>query len=200
MFTLSNKNLSATTASPYEAYLGNFIVLKQYNNTVLVKWTTISENNNQYFSIERSADGTHYTDIGKVLSLGNTAYGFSYQFVDTKPAIGKNFYRIRMVDISVRNKYSDIKVVQVNDNKPVEFSVFPNPAVNAVTLKLNAKDKEELKVEIYDFTGNKVVTKTSVVQNQKIELDIESLKTGLYAIVAITSIGMQYTSKLVITK
>ena len=201
MSTLNSPSLLlATDTSPYEAYLGSFIVLKQTDNTVLVKWTTISENNKQYFAIERSTDGTHYTDVGKILSLGNTAYGFSYQFIDNKPAVGKNFYRLRMVDISVRNKYSDIKVVQVNDNKPIEFSIFPNPALNAVTLKLNAKDKEELKVEIYDVSGNKLLTKTSVLQNQKIELDIESLKARLYAIVAATSIGVQYRSKLVIMK
>src|SRR4026208_1745974 len=109
LFTLNSTSLiSATHTLPYEAYLGHFIVLKQADGTVLVKWTTISERNNQYFSIERSLDGAHYTDIGKILSLGNTANGFSYQFIDSKPAIGKNFYRIRMVDISVRNKYSEI--------------------------------------------------------------------------------------------
>ena len=201
LFTLNSTSLiSATHTLPYEAYLGHFIVLKQADGTVLVKWTTISERNNQYFSIERSLDGAHYTDIGKILSLGNTANGFSYQFIDSKPAIGKNFYRIRMVDISVRNKYSEIRIVNVNENKQTGFSVFPNPAVNSISLQLNMKENEELKVEIYDAAGNKALTKTCVVQHQKTKLDLKSLNAGMYAIVAVTPIGMQYTSKLIIMK
>jgi hypothetical protein len=201
MFTLNSATLrSASNISPYEAYLGDFIVSKQSNGTVLVKWTTISEHNNEYFSVERSADGVHYTDIGKIVSLGNTSYGFSYQFIDSKPCIGKNFYRLRMVSVALRNKYSDIKYVQVSNNKPVMFSVFPNPAANSVLLQINAKDDEKIKVEIYDATGNKALIKTCIIKHQKTELDIRSLKTGAYAIVAVTPIGMQYTSKLIVMK
>ena len=201
MFTFSSTSLlSATNASPFEAYLGSFTVIKRSDNTVLVKWTTISEHNNQYFSIEHSSDGIHYTDIGKILSLGNTAAGFSYQFIDSKPTIGKNLYRIRMVDISVRNKYSETRGVYITDNRKVRFSVFPNPAANSVTLNLNIKENEELKIEVYDVSGNKVLSKTCIIQNEKAELNIESLKTGLYAIVASTSIGMQYTSSLIVMK
>lgn len=165
-----------------------------------MKWTTISEHNNEYFSIEHSTDGVHYSGIGRISSLGNTAYGFSYQFIDNKPGIGKNFYRIGMVDISNRHKYSDIKLVQVNDNTLRMLSVFPNPAVNSISLKLNTKENEELKVEIYSATGNKELAKTCIMQHQKAELDIEKLKTGIYSIVAVTSIGMQYMSKLIIVK
>ena len=197
----STCSLSTTTnACLFQAYLGDFIVSKQPNGTVLVKWTTISEHNNEYFTVEHSTDGVHYTEIGKVFSLGNTAYGFSYQFIDNKPGIGKNFYKICMVDIANKHKYSEIKLVQVNDHSQQVLSVFPNPALNAVTLKLNTKDNEELKVEIYSITGNKELAKTCIIQHQKTELNIEHLKTGIYEIVAVTSIGMQYTSKLIIMK
>ena len=202
IFTLSGTCLLSATnhASPYQAYLGDFIVSKQPDGTVLIKWTTISEHNNAYFSVEHSTDGVHYTDIGKISSLGNTAYGFSYQFIDNKPGIGKNFYRLSMVDISNRHKYSDIKLVQVNDDTQCMLSVFPNPAVNAVLLRLNTKENEELKVEIYSATGNKELATTCIMRRQKAALDIENLRTGIYTIVAVTSIGRQYTSKLIVIK
>jgi hypothetical protein len=187
-------------ACPYQAYLGDFIVSRQLNGTVLVSWTTISEHNNEYFTIEHSNDGVHFTDIGKILSFGNTAYGFSYQFIDNKPCIGKNFYRISMVDVAVKSKYSDIKIVDVTDNAQHMLSIFPNPAVNSISLKLNTQENEELKVEIYNVTGNKELTKTCIMQRQKAELDIRNLRTGIYSILAVTSIGMRYTSKLIVVK
>jgi trimeric autotransporter adhesin len=187
-------------ACPFQAYLGDFIVSKQLDGTVLVNWTTISEHNNEYFTIEHSTDGIHFTEIGKISSLGNTAYGFSYQFIDNKPGIGKNFYRIRMVDITIKSKYSEIKIIQVSDNTQQMLSIFPNPAVNSISLKLNTRENEELKVEIYNVTGNKELTKTCIMQHQKAELDIGNLRTGIYSIVAVTSIGIQYTSKLIVMK
>ena len=202
VFTLSGKCLFAASinACPYQAYLGDFIVSKQLNSTVLVKWTTISEHNNEYFTIEHSTDGIHFTNIGKISSLGYTANGFSYSFIHNKPGIGNNFYRIRMVDIVMKSTYSEIKFLQVNDNAQHLLSIFPNPAVNSISLKLNTTENEQLKVEIYNATGNKELTKTCIMQHQKTELDIGNLKTGIYSIVALTSIGMQYTSKLIIVK
>ena len=202
MFTLSSKCLfaAAINACPYQAYLGDFIVSDQLNGNVLVKWTTISEHNNEYFTIEHSTDGIHFTEIGKIASLGYTANGFRYQFIDRRPGTGKNFYRIRMVDIVMKSTYSDIKIVQVSDNAQHMLVIFPNPAANSISLKLNTRENEELKVEIYNATGNKELTKTCIMQHQKTELDIKSLKTGIYSIVAVTSIGMQYTSKLMVVK
>lgn len=202
VFTLSSTCLlsAALNACPYQAYLGDFIVSKQLNGTVLVKWTTISEHNNEYFTIEHSTDGVLFTEIGKISSLGYTANGFSYQFIDSKPGIGKNFYRIRMVDIAMKSTHSEIKVVQVNDNAQHMLSIFPNPAVNSISLKLNTKENEELKVVIYSATGNKELTKTCSMEHQKAELDIGNLKAGIYSIVAVTSIGIQYSSKLIVMK
>lgn len=202
VFMLSSTCLlsAAINTSPYQAYLGDFNVSKQLNGTVLVKWATISEHNNEYFTIEHSTDGIHFTNIGKISSLGYTANGFSYEFIDSKPGIGNNFYRIRMVDIANKSTYSEIKIVQVSDNVHHMLSIFPNPAVNSISLKLNTKENEELKVEIYNPTGNKELAKTCIMQHQKAELDIGNLKTGLYAIVAVTSIGIQYTSKLIVMK
>ena len=201
MFTLSSvSSRSATDGLPLDAYLRSFVVSKQHDGNVLVKWATMSEHNHQYFSIEHSSDGVHYKDIARIMSLGNTSSGFSYQFVDSNAAIGKNFYRLRLVDISVRHKYSDIKIVNIEENKPHRLSVFPNPATNSISLELNVKENEELKFEIYDATGNTVLSKTCVMKQQKTELNIESLKTGLYVITAVTSIGIQHTSKLVVIK
>jgi hypothetical protein len=202
MFTLSSTSLlsAAVNACPYQAYLGDFILSKQIDGTVLVKWTTISEHNNEYFTVEHSTDGVHFTEIGKITSLGNTANGFSYQFIDTKPCIGKNFYCISMVDVALKSKYSEIKIVQVSDNAQHMLSIFPNPAVNSISLKLNTNENEELKVEIYNATGNKELTKTCIMQRQKTELDIGNLKTGIYSIVAVTSVGIRYTSKLIVMK
>jgi hypothetical protein len=105
-----------------------------------------------------------------------------------------------MVDIVMKSTYSEIKIVQVNDNAQHLLFIFPNPAVNSISLKLNTRENEELKVEIYNATGNKELTKTVIMQHQKTELNIGHLKTGIYSIIATTSIGIQYNSKLMVVK
>lgn len=60
----------------------------------LLTWRTASERDNKHFDIERSADGQHYTSIGQVKSLGNTAIGNAYQYTDTEPLTGIAYYPV----------------------------------------------------------------------------------------------------------
>ena len=201
LFLLISSNVysAGLSSSPNGAYLGDFIVVKQINGSVLVKWSTISEHNNDFFSIEYSSDGLHYSSIGKVTSLGNTADGFKYQFIDFKPQTGRNFYQLKMVEISGKGKLSEVRTVMINSSEHF-ISVFPNPSVGRVSLQLDAKEGEELKVAIYDVAGRKAAERSCFIKNQKTELNLDELNTGMYAIVAFTSIGMQFKSKLIIAR
>lgn len=56
-----------------------------------IRWTTISETNNDYFDLERSADGIAFEQIGRVAGAGNSTQLVSYRFTDAAPFDGKTF-------------------------------------------------------------------------------------------------------------
>src|SRR5690606_2258767 len=69
-------------------------------------WTTSMEENNAYFSIEKSIDGNEFYSIGAVDGAGNSSSLQNYQFHDNTE-IGKiTYYRIKQVDLDGKYEYS----------------------------------------------------------------------------------------------
>jgi hypothetical protein len=111
-FALSS-NTSNYVASPLVSlpvtYAG-FIAVKNGNNAVL-QWQTLQEENSKSFIVERSIDGKEYTGIGQVAAAGNSSLMQSYSFTDVTPEQGKNYYRLKQVDVDGRSAYSAIRIV-----------------------------------------------------------------------------------------
>ena len=61
-------------------------------------------------------------------------------------------------------------------------SIFPNPASDKLTLKLNAKESQSLKIEVRDMMGRIVLSKStfSNVGENEIELNTSILSQGTY--------------------
>ena len=64
------------------------------NDKVFLDWTTQTETNNKYFTIERSADGVNFNLSGKVNGAGNSANTNTYRLIDYAPLPGINYYRL----------------------------------------------------------------------------------------------------------
>jgi hypothetical protein len=59
---------------------------------VQLNWKTISETNNDYFSIERSADGLNFELMGIVDGAGNSNQILDYSTRDLNPLSGTGYY------------------------------------------------------------------------------------------------------------
>src|SRR5205085_9778599 len=64
----------------------------------LLAWSTASEQNSNYFSLERSSDGNQFSGIAQVGAAHNSTATRSYQYLDAHPANRKNFYRLKIVN------------------------------------------------------------------------------------------------------
>jgi hypothetical protein len=64
------------------------------NNKVDITWSTATETNNKYFTIERSANGTDFVAIGTVNGAGTSSSVNNYSFVDINPLTGVSYYRL----------------------------------------------------------------------------------------------------------
>jgi hypothetical protein len=181
-----------------EAYMKSFGAFRQSDGSVILNWETISENDNKYFMVEYSRDGKDFRPVGKVLSLGNTSSGFRYSFTHTDPKEGKNYYRLRIVDVHGRSKYSEVRNVLFGSNLNT-LSVYPNPASTTVNIQLDARDGEQVDINIFDANGRQVLKNKIVLNNQIGQVNVERLHKGIYWIMAATSKGLQYRAKLLIS-
>jgi hypothetical protein len=143
--------------------------------TVELQWTTAQESNNRGFTIQRSADGVQWTDIGFVAGVGNTSTISSYRFTDKLPGTGINFYRLRQQDFDGQTSYSGIVKATINSSKFFTLSDNPGPGL----FKLNmAASGEPVELSVSDARGRVVLYKKATAGNQLIDLSKEA--QGVY--------------------
>ena len=169
---------------------GHFNVSNR-NNTGLVEWNTFIESNTDYFSIRKSTDGTHFTEVGKVDAAGNSNSIITYHFTDTD--LGKKYrylyYEIVTVDIDKRENASEIKILRNNNiaSNNLIVSLSPNPISRPgqVQLKFNADADGEMNVAVFSMSGQKVLeTKMAAFYGLNSgHLHVCDLNKGTYTVV-----------------
>lgn len=77
-----------------------------------IKWTTISETNNDYFEIDRSNDGHSWSSIAKIESIQNSRVEINYKYEDQEfKANSINYYRLKQTDLNGVETTLGIKAV-----------------------------------------------------------------------------------------
>jgi len=145
------------------------------DNTDILTWQTTNEKNNKGFEVQRSSDGKAFEDIGFINAAKEEAAIHSYNYADTHPLNGANYYRLKMEDINGSFAYSN--TVKLEDGKAVYSSLIisPNPTSSILYIATAAPGKELL---IHDVTGRKMMRK--VLPNDKNVMDISTLSPGVY--------------------
>jgi hypothetical protein len=149
---------------------------KCYNKNILLKWSTTSEINNDFFALEKSIDGIIWTAITKI--KGNSTTINNYSFTDTEQNNQQVYYRLRQVDIDGRFEYSKIISVDNCSTNINLFTISPNPSNGNITVKINGLTGLQ-QLQIYNAVGQ-FVKKVQVIQNKNIS--IFDLPNGLYFI------------------
>lgn len=115
----------------------------QKHQTVELTWTTATETNNDYFTIEKSLDAENYTVVDHIPGSGTTSARQHYTWIDQNPANGATYYRLRQTDFNGRQSYLEtISVFCENIEKNLQIAVFPNPASigDQVMVKVNGME------------------------------------------------------------
>ncbi len=175
---------SGVSTLPVE--LTSFTATKE-NNIILLKWSTASEIDNDYFCIERSTDETTYQEIGKIKGNGNSTAKHDYHFVDSYPLTGISYYRLRQIDF---NGIQEIfKPVSVSMNaKLASFrinGISPNPFKETFMLTYTTDNQLPINIQVTTLNGQLVYQEKlspSEGINQYQFDHADHLKSGLYFI------------------
>lgn len=146
--------------------------------TVKINWSTATEENNDNFIIERSANGNDWSAIKTVKGAGNSTSLIKYESTDFSPLSGTSYYRLRQTNFDGQTTFSEVRTVE-NTNAKNKISLFPIPnSGNTVTLA-GITNLNEQEISLMNAAGSVLyrsnLTKTSV--------ELPNLNAGLYIIV-----------------
>lgn len=159
--------------------------------TVDLVWSTVSERNSSYFTLERSADGVGFEAIGTVPASGHTNGTTDYPFTDVKPLRGMNYYRVQQIDHNGSVEVSNV-VYALFEPDEVKIMVVPNPARNSAEVVLSTAYEGTLHVRVVDGSGRLVATQQTMTGVQRFELPIEKMEAGSYVVHLFTENGTPY--------
>ncbi len=150
----------------------------RHENAVnVLEWTTASEVNNDFFSIERSADGKTFDNIGTVKASGISSAGGSYRFTDLHPFPSVTYYTLRQTDFYGHYSYS--RIISVSSGKDAAVFVYPNPSGAFIFVDAgNSPADAVYEASITDIAG-KVVCENRI-QVHAAKIDVSFLPGGMY--------------------
>lgn len=126
---------------------------EQKEETIQLHWNTLSESNNDFFSLEKSMNGIDFCEIGKIMGHGNSNDPLSYLFTDQDPHQGINYYRLKQVDFDGQYTYSQIIQAEMRPASSANVFVYPVPADEMVHVRLNGLDAELVEYTLADVNG-----------------------------------------------
>ena len=150
---------------------------------VQLSWTSVSEVNNDYFTIERSMNGTDYEYMTDLDSKGNTATGFKYDFLDTRAQTGANYYRLSQTDLDGASTIVAYAVATIRASKE-SFTLYPNPAAgNRITIAGLIPSKTHT-IKMTNAVGEMVSYKVESNNRGEGSVEIAGLANGIYVVSA----------------
>ncbi|MBX9850824.1 MAG: T9SS type A sorting domain-containing protein [Cytophagaceae bacterium] len=151
-----------------------------------IDWTTANEKNSSHFIVEKSIDGSNFSEIGKVMAAGNSASSLTYSFDDPKLSAGTTYYRLAQYDIDGTVRYSEIRSLTKDGVSDVQ--IVPNPNNGTFILSLLGAGDVANKVSILNALGQVVYIAPETTANTR-SIDIQHLASGVYYLQVTTDEG-----------
>lgn len=102
---------------------------------VNLRWDVASETENDYFRIERSSNGSQWTDIGEVAGNGTTQTYAAFEFTDRSPLSGTSYYRLAQVDFDGTENFSTVVEARRAATGAANLVTYPNPFDGQLTIQ-----------------------------------------------------------------
>lgn len=150
------------------------------NQMVELTWATATEENFDYFALERSSNGKDFIEIAQIQGMGDSFERVDYSTVDKNPMNGRSYYRLRSVDFDGLVEVFDYVMVKTEGLKS-DFSVYPNPIDDGnFSIQTNFELKETTTLFIYNSMGG--VERSYQIDFWKKDLNLNGLKSGSYIV------------------
>jgi hypothetical protein len=186
MNLLGDYGISSDDMNPLPVELMSYDA-KANSEYVELNWSTASEVNNDFFTVERSTDGIHFAKILTKKAVGNSSVANNYSANDLSPVNGTSYYRLRQTDFDGKNTASKIVSVRFDkygkkDNLQI---VSVSQFTNGFNIKYRCQPNSNLQFTLINSSGgifDLVKLNTNDIVNSYDYTDSHDLPAGVYFI------------------
>jgi len=161
--------------------LVQFLASKNDDGSVKLSWSTSQEQNSSFYGIERSGNQTDWKNIGSVKAKGYSSVTSNYNFTDKLPIDGNGYYRLKIVDLDGKFKYSKtVSVSSSGNNQPLV--IYSNPFSDQIRMKVNVSRAQNLIMTVSDMVGKTLINQSYHAQagDNFVNLQPNAGSSGMY--------------------
>ena len=207
-FTVSRTGMSGysyfamafPSAAPLPIELVSFAANCEDNNTVAVNWTTASEHNSDYYTVEKSRDGSTWNVLKTIPAAGNSTQLINYSVADASDINGTVYYRLTQVDVDGASKVYDIVSTNCFAEKELTLLAYPNPSNGQFTVKIENALGGKYALAITDMQGKAIDEQSIDLESGTtvVKLNPLGLQPGVYMLQFMQNGNVLQYQKLVI--
>ena len=135
-----------------------------------MSWSTASEINNDFFTVEKSIDGHIFESIRQVAGAGFSTTVKNYSIYDRNPVSGISYYRLKQTDYDCNFEYSKV-VAKLYKPKEASLTYYTvNNNLEIIAIGLNGS---EATIDVYTTMGMLLLHKKHPVVNGVLNLTID---------------------------
>lgn len=176
----SNFGFGGGTASPLPVEMASFSV--ECKEFASLKWQTASEQNSDYFSVEKTTDGINWIEVSKVKSAGNSSQLINYEFEDHSLNRGVVYYRLVQVDFNGnQKKYNALSLLC--ESHALEVNVYPNPNNGHFSVELTSQELSgNISISLVSADGKLIESRETAAVNGAALISFQrtDLMKGIY--------------------
>ncbi|MFM7187783.1 MAG: T9SS type A sorting domain-containing protein [Armatimonadota bacterium] len=153
-----------------------------------LSWSTASEINNDYFTLERSWNGIQFEPIHFEPGAGNSTNVISYRHLDRDVVLSGRkvvYYRLKQTDFDGSFTYTEPIALELYYKGKDDFIVYPNPFNGSFSIAIGSIANGPLTIELTDMAG-KTVSKQEISRTSSHEIvsigGLEQLAAGVYTL------------------
>jgi len=154
---------------------------KYEDDIVKLRWSTASEHNNDYFTIEKSYDGIMYNVIKTVPGAGNSTHVINYYEEDRSFTSSIVYYRLKQTDFDGQFVRTDWESVFI-DKKITDLEIIPNPFEQELNITFISEINGIKTLNLTDLIGNVVYHEDIMVFDglNNVKIKLNTLSSGVY--------------------
>ncbi|MCP4124733.1 MAG: T9SS type A sorting domain-containing protein, partial [Bacteroidetes bacterium] len=155
------------------------------NGKIEINWTTWTETNNDFFTVERSNNGTEFEIVDIIEGSGNSNEPINYTVTDDLPYGGTSYYRLKNTDLAGKADYSEIVAVSCGtDENDFSFVNAYDVDNSNFVVEFTASDNEGYTIMLLDASGRLILDTDGVGFGgmNKVTLNAGDLARGIYII------------------
>lgn len=163
---------------------------EEVDGTVVLNWATSREINSDRFGVERRDANGNFQEIGSVLAAGNSEERREYSFTDSTPELGRNAYRLRMIDRDGSEEFSPVIIVEVDQTNSISVVGVGNNAFRFQNVPLGTTYRL--------VGGGGAQVRSGVTRAMGEEMDAAGLPAGMYFLLLELPGGKREVVKVVV--